>query len=89
MLSDTHDMHEGIRHIPDGDILIHSGDFTQNGTPEAVEKFSHWFASLPHPNKVVVAGNHDITLDPDFYKEEGHRWHGRQLKDYKESRKKE
>merc|ERR1711976_610020 len=83
MISDTHDHHHMIDDIPEGDIIIHAGDFTQNGTPEAVINFSRWFGSLPHKHKVVIAGNHDITLDEDFYLEEGHRWHGKNLKDHK------
>lgn len=85
MISDTHDSHNLITDIPDGDILIHAGDFTQNGSPRDVYQFSKWFASQPHKHKVVVAGNHDITLDVDFYQEEGHRWHGKVLKDFKAS----
>jgi len=85
MISDTHDSHHMIDDIPDGDILIHAGDFTQNGSPTDVYQFSKWFASQPHKHKVVVAGNHDITLDADFYQKEGHRWHGRDLKDFKAS----
>merc|ERR1711976_387527 len=83
MISDTHDHHQYIDSIPDGDILIHSGDFTQNGTPGAVITFSTWFASLPHKHKVVIAGNHDVTLHEEFYLKEGHRWHGKSLKDHK------
>jgi len=57
-LSDTHNFHEQIA-VPDGDILIHSGDATVNGTIPEVMEFNSWFFSIPHRHKVFVAGNHD------------------------------
>lgn len=57
-LSDTHNCNEQIV-VPDGDILIHSGDATIQGTEPEIEDFLAWFYSLPHKHKVFVAGNHD------------------------------
>lgn len=57
-LSDTHNCNEQID-VPDGDILIHSGDATIRGTQIEVEDFLTWFSSLPHKYKIFVAGNHD------------------------------
>lgn len=57
-LSDTHNCNEQID-VPDGDILIHSGDATIRGTQIEVEDFLSWFSSLPHKYKIFVAGNHD------------------------------
>lgn len=57
-LSDTHSCHQQIS-VPDGDILIHSGDATTQGTQYEVEQFLSWFSSLPHKYKIFVAGNHD------------------------------
>lgn len=65
-LSDTHNKHRDIHEIPDGDIIIHSGDATRRGTLESFEDFFDWFSSLPHTYKIFVAGNHDIGLDPEF-----------------------
>ena len=48
-VSDTHEMAEEMTEpVPDGDLLIHAGDFTNNGQREAVEKFNLWLGSLPH-----------------------------------------
>lgn len=59
-ISDTHLCHEKYHvQIPDGDILIHSGDATYEGTPREIESFANWFGSLPHKHKIFVAGNHD------------------------------
>ena len=57
-LSDTHTCNEQIS-VPDGDILIHSGDATVNGTIPEVMEFNSWIEALPHRHKVFVAGNHD------------------------------
>src|SRR5689334_6753193 len=57
-LSDTHDLHERID-VPDGDVLVHAGDFTMSGREERIRAFDAWLATLPHRRKIVVAGNHD------------------------------
>jgi Icc-related predicted phosphoesterase len=57
-VSDTHGWHNLTR-VPDGDILIHSGDLTRHGSLEDVEDFDRWLGSLPHAHKVVICGNHD------------------------------
>ncbi len=57
-LSDTHNCNEEIS-VPDGDILIHSGDATLRGTETEIEDFLIWYSSLPHKYKIFVAGNHD------------------------------
>lgn len=57
-LSDTHNCNEQIE-VPDGDILIHSGDATVRGTEMEVENFLIWYSSLPHKHKIFIAGNHD------------------------------
>lgn len=57
-LSDTHNCNEQIE-VPEGDILLHSGDATIRGTQPEVEEFLGWYSSLPHQYKIFVAGNHD------------------------------
>ena len=57
-LSDTHG-HQNNFPVPDGDLLIHGGDFCQSGSEKEVERFASWLKRLPHRWKVVVAGNHD------------------------------
>lgn len=73
-ISDTHMHHRSIE-LPPGDILIHSGDFTKTGRGEDVEDFLDWFRSQPHTHKVLVAGNHDLTLDESLYRSSWYRWH--------------
>ena len=63
-LSDTHNCNEEIV-VPDGDLLIHSGDATIQGTKYELEQFFAWFSSLPHKYKIFVAGNHDWLFERD------------------------
>lgn len=61
LLSDTHGHHDSID-IPDGDILIHAGDFSSHGSIDEQELFDAFLGTLPHSHKIVVAGNHDWSL---------------------------
>lgn len=63
-LSDTHNCNEQIE-VPDGDILLHSGDATTVGNVVQISAFNHWFSSLPHKHKIFVAGNHDWLFETD------------------------
>lgn len=59
LMSDTHGHHRKVA-VPDGDLLIHAGDFTYfNGSTWAIRDFNDWLAGLPHRNKVLIPGNHD------------------------------
>lgn len=61
-ISDTHEKHDQVT-VPPGDILIHAGDFTFMGDPLPVHKFGKWLKSLPHKDKIVIAGNHDRSFE--------------------------
>jgi Icc-related predicted phosphoesterase len=63
-LSDTHGFHRSLE-IPDGDILIHAGDLTRHGTLDDVREFNDFLGTLPHPHKIVIAGNHDFCFESD------------------------
>lgn len=60
--------------MPDGDVLLHAGDFTQTGRLEEIESFCRWFGSLPHKRKIVIAGNHDLSLHGGSYHETAPRF---------------
>lgn len=61
-MGDTHGKHYLVPDIPDGDVLIHSGDFSRHGSRDDVHEFAEWLVSLPHKRKIVIAGNHDKAL---------------------------
>uniref|UniRef100_A0A7E4ZX89 Metallophos domain-containing protein n=1 Tax=Panagrellus redivivus TaxID=6233 RepID=A0A7E4ZX89_PANRE len=63
-ISDTHDKLGKILHkIPDGDVLLHAGDFTSYGDEEEIIKFDEQLGTLPHEYKIVIAGNHELGFD--------------------------
>jgi Icc-related predicted phosphoesterase len=63
-ISDTHNKHYDLD-IPDGDILIHAGDWTGRGTLPEISSFLAWFEARPHTHKIFIAGNHDIMTEED------------------------
>lgn len=65
-ISDTHGLHLQLPALPDGDILIHTGDFCARGDMVDCIKFFNWFNTKPHKHKIVIAGNHDIFMDVNY-----------------------
>lgn len=63
--SDTHGMHEQMK-LPDGDVLVFSGDCSSRGAQPEVERFFKWFTRQPHIYKVFVPGNHDRCFDREL-----------------------
>ncbi len=61
-ISDTHRMHDRLV-IPEGDILVHAGDFCGHGHLREAIAFVAWLEAQPHLRKVVIAGNHDVSLE--------------------------
>ncbi|CAN5924884.1 hypothetical protein BH11MYX4_BH11MYX4_48900 [soil metagenome] len=61
-MADTHLFHEGLV-VPDGDILIHAGDLLQHGSLGELARAADFLRALPHPIKIVVAGNHEVCLE--------------------------
>ncbi|KAL1897403.1 hypothetical protein Sste5346_004139 [Sporothrix stenoceras] len=63
-ISDTHNAQP--TYVFDGDVLIHAGDLTNKGSFAELQSQLSWLQSLPHAHKIVIAGNHDLLLDPAF-----------------------
>ncbi|KAB8229710.1 metallophosphatase domain-containing protein [Aspergillus alliaceus] len=59
-VSDTHSQRCDI---PYGEILIHAGDLSLNGSAVEIQDTINWLKSLPHPHKVVICGNSDRFFD--------------------------
>lgn len=78
-ISDTHTMHKHLtslaafpNRLPEGDLLIHAGDFTNVGQKGEVESFIRWItdqASRFTYGAVFIAGNHDRSFDPKYFRE--------------------
>ncbi|CAJ0939859.1 unnamed protein product, partial [Mesorhabditis belari] len=64
VLSDTHcKMEEIMDQIPDGDVLVHCGDFTNFGEYDKISEFNDQLGRLPHKYKIVIAGNHELGFE--------------------------
>jgi Icc-related predicted phosphoesterase len=63
-ISDTHELHRDLA-LPDGDLLIHAGDFTFWNHVSKIRDFNDWLGELPHRHKVVIPGNHDRAFNQD------------------------
>jgi len=77
-ISDTHSAVDPLTKLPEGDVLVHAGDFSRVGRPEEIANFVHFLNAQPHPYKVVIAGNHDLTLEQaTFARTSSRLWYGR------------
>lgn len=61
-ISDTHNRHRQLTNLPEADVIVHCGDFADNGTEEEVLDFLNWYIDLPYKYKIFVTGNHDLCL---------------------------
>ena len=65
-ISDTHGKHRKIN-LPDGDVLLHAGDITNVGEANQLEDFAEWLSDLPFKQKIVIAGNHDLSIHKAYF----------------------
>ena len=58
-LSDTHNAcpADGAFKLPKGDVLIHAGDLTRQGTFAELKKTLDWIEQADCEIKIVIAGN--------------------------------
>ncbi|MDT0689273.1 metallophosphatase domain-containing protein [Salegentibacter sp. F188] len=61
-ISDTHGKHSELN-LPDADVLVHAGDFTEAGTKKETMDFLNWFSNQNHKHKILIAGNHDYFME--------------------------
>ena len=78
LISDTHNRHKHLTSkgtgsfLPDGDLLVHAGDFSGIGQKGEVQSFLKWFkeqASRYTYGAIFIAGNHDRSFDPKYFRE--------------------
>jgi predicted phosphohydrolase len=63
-ISDTHGLHDRLGLLPEGDVLVHAGDFMNAGyDPKEVISFNRWLGQQPFEHRIVCAGNHDRLFE--------------------------
>ncbi|KAI1411417.1 Metallo-dependent phosphatase [Hypoxylon sp. FL1857] len=69
IISDTHgEAISDILKIPAADVAIHCGDLTEESHIEEFRKTLDLLRSINAPLKLVIAGNHDFTMDTPTFK---------------------
>lgn len=60
-VSDTHNSSplNGQFKVPPGDVLIHAGDMTNQGSHSELRKAVEWIGKCEHEVKIVIAGTCD------------------------------
>ncbi|OJD35491.1 ser thr protein phosphatase family protein [Diplodia corticola] len=77
IMSDTHDDDDDDDEDTDSsfqpltttpvDVVLHCGDLTETGTLPSLTKAIRKLSSIPATLRLIIAGNHDITLDEAYY----------------------
>ena len=70
-ISDTHARQGSMRPLPQGDVLIHAGDFTNTGSHFDILSFTEWMDAQPFKHKIFIAGNHDTSLHTSYFVDRG------------------
>ena len=72
--------------LPKADILLHAGDITRVGRIEEYDVMIDMLKAADAELKIVIAGNHDITLDQEFCNGPGKNRYRRANEDLKKVR---
>jgi predicted phosphodiesterase len=71
LIADTHGLHDRMTQpVPEGDLLIHAGDFTNVGRVNEVVAAGVWLRKLGKrfpAGVVIVAGNHDWMFEKNRF----------------------
>lgn len=77
VISDTHGQVFDVREGQQADVVLHCGDLTEESKINEFRTTIDLLRQLPAPLKLVIAGNHDLTLDePTFKKRLSEAPHG-------------
>ena len=80
IISDTHDIdfystneEQPLRrgHAPKVDVVLHCGDFTENGAPDQILRALTALGSIDAELRLLIAGNHEASLDTSFFVKQG------------------
>jgi len=61
-ISDTHNCHAKLGDLPAGDVLLHAGDWSNQGTEEEEAVFREWLQAQPFKRKIFINGNHERVI---------------------------
>jgi len=61
--------------LPKADVLLHCGDLTMIGHLDEYDKTLDMLENINADLKLIIAGNHDITLDEEYYVRKGPHMH--------------
>ncbi|KAJ5654508.1 hypothetical protein N7490_001511 [Penicillium lividum] len=89
MISDTHtnvplpadDKKHAYRDpLPKADVLLHAGDLTKVGYKVEHEAMVSMLKAADAELKLVIAGNHDLTLDEEYFPDFGYTRHRKPIR---------
>jgi len=60
-ISDTHNC-GGAFNLPKGDVLIHAGDLTNQGSFAELQKAVKWLEEVDFETKIVIAGTTNLVF---------------------------
>jgi len=61
---------------PHADVVLHCGDLTEHGGIPAYKRCLAMLSSIDADLKLVIAGNHDLSLDGKFWASNCTKWNG-------------
>ncbi|KAM0285539.1 hypothetical protein ACHAQK_010623 [Fusarium lateritium] len=67
VISDTHGSEDFRRPLDPADVAIHCGDLTEESKLDEFRATLRFLKQLDAPLKLVIAGNHDFTLDTPVF----------------------
>ncbi|KAI9707909.1 MAG: hypothetical protein M1820_004515 [Bogoriella megaspora] len=62
--------------FPEADVLLHCGDLTMFGLLDEFDKVISMLSKIKAELKLVIAGNHDCSLDRQYFRRMGEDQHG-------------
>ena len=67
-VSDTHNASpaDGAFKLPKGDVLLHAGDLTRQGTFQELRKTLDWIEKADYEVKIVIAGKQSNSWQSNY-----------------------
>lgn len=92
VLSDTHNFERDAsqpyplcQKMPKVDVVLHCGDLTQVGGVGPYKKALKMLGDLDAELKLVIAGNHDLSLDSEYWKTQPEEFQEEEKEDHEEA----